>query len=60
MAQRPYTVAECARVSGWSTKYIYGLIATGKLDLIPEDLGKGRPMRVSLASLKALMEKPNE
>ena len=65
MAQAPFTVAEAARYAGWSTTHIYGLITAGKLDVIPEDLGRGKGMRVSAASLKALMnpspeETPNE
>ncbi len=60
MAQKPYTVIEAARVSGRSPTYIYGKIATGDLDLIPEDLGRGKPMRVSAASLEAMMDEGSE
>ena len=56
MATKPFTVAQAARVSGWSTSEIYRLIVARKLDVIPEDLGRGKPIRVSAASLRALME----
>lgn len=57
MADSPYTVIQTARVTGWSTSTIYGLIHSGELDLIPEDLGQGKVIRVTAASVRALMDR---